>query len=299
MGPLLDKLLATCANVDDVKELFNTYNVPSQDRARIPVMDKSGVSMIVEWYDGEVVFLETDKPFQVATNFTGSKYFGQGKPCWRYNNAIEVVEKSDTFSLTTMIDALDATDVASPASTTVYSFICDLKKGDIYVYNYHDYSESLKFNIHEAETTGRWEYYLRELFPDHSAEYEPFIEEGPARMIKVGYNSNIQVCLMFFNLLRTEYPIAFNREIGINTLSQIGTTLVERGKLEDGITFLERNMKEFPDSARSHFELAEVYLNNGYQEKAITEYKKALAIDPNHMKAKKVVESLLLNNTLR
>jgi hypothetical protein len=54
--------------------------------------------MIVEWFNGEVVFLETEKPYQVATNFVGSKYIGKEKPCRRYNKAVEILENEDTYS---------------------------------------------------------------------------------------------------------------------------------------------------------------------------------------------------------
>ena len=167
MGSLLDRLLAFCADVEDVKEFFNTYNTPNLGRARIPVMDKSGASIIVEWHNGEVVFLETDKAYQVATNFVGSKFIDLEKPCWRYNKAIGFLETKDTFSISILRDALYATHLESDNSRTVYSFICDLKNGDIYIYNYHDYSKYLKFTsvslifqrIH-SNKTGNIEYHI-------------------------------------------------------------------------------------------------------------------------------------------
>lgn len=44
------------------------YSETALDVARIPVMDKTGASMIVERHDGQVVFLEEDEAFQVSTN---------------------------------------------------------------------------------------------------------------------------------------------------------------------------------------------------------------------------------------
>ena len=292
-GSLLDKLLATCADIKEVKEFFNTYNAPNLDRARIPVMDKSGASMIVEWYNGKVVFLETDRSYQIATNFVGSKLLGQEKPCWRYNNAVEILETKDTFSVGIVRETLEATHLENEKSRTVYSFICDLKNGDVYLYNYHDYSKSLKFNLEEEIINGQQEYYLGQLFTDRNPDYEKFIEEGPGKMIERGYTKNNSMALMFYSTLRTHYPKAFKKEIDINVLSQFGMDLVGKGKLEDGITFLERNMLEFPDSARSHFELANVYLKTNNKEKAIAEYKKTLVINPNHKQANQGLENLL------
>ncbi len=294
LAPLLDKLLATCANIEEVKEFFNTYNTPGLDRARIPVMDSSGASMIVEWHNGKVVFLETDKPYQVSTNFIGSKYIGREKPCWRYNKAIEMLQDKETFSINTVRDALDATHVESKFSSTVYSFICDLRKGEVTIYNYYDFSKPIKFNLKEELGKGKNEYYLNNLFPEKNEAYKKFIAEGPANMIEFGYNrGNKMAAMMFFNTLKYNYPGAFNRNIDINALSQLGVRLTEEGKLEDAIMFLEKNMAEFPDSDRVHFELANVYVKADEKEKAIAEYKKTQEINPDHKQANQALENLL------
>lgn len=293
-GSLIDKLLATCANVEEVKDFFNTYNIPALDRARIPVMDKSGASMIVEWYNGEVVFLENDKQYQIATNFVESKYIGDEKPCWRYNKANEMLLDKESFSLNNVRDALDATHQESRYSSTVYSFICDLQEGEIYVYNYYDFSNTVKFNLKEELNKGFHEYFLGKLFSERNEDYEKFITEGPATMIEFGYNRiNKMAALMFYNLLKLNYPNVFNRDIDINALSQLGVALTNDGKLEDAILFLEKNRDEFPDSARVHYELANVYLKSNIKGKAVDEYKETLAIVPNHEQALLALESLL------
>lgn len=174
MGPILDHLLARFATVEEVKEFFRTYNVPALDRTRIPVMDQSGASMVVEWYLGEVVFLEPDLSYQVATNFVGSAYKDKEKPCWRYNNAVEILDRESSFSLETVCDALEASHQENEYSQTVYSFICDLKKGEIHVYNYHDFSRSLAFNLKEEIKKGNQEHYLGQFFTERSPDYSEF-----------------------------------------------------------------------------------------------------------------------------
>jgi len=113
-------------------------------------------------------------------------------------------------------------------------------------------------------------------------------------MIEFGYNRiNKMTAMMFFNMLKFQYPRAFNRNIDINALSQLGVRLTGEGKLEDAIMFLERNIAEFPDSARVHFELADVHIKTNSKEKAIVEYKKTLVINPNHKQANQALENLL------
>jgi len=291
-GSILDRLLSSCANLQDVKEFFNTYNVPNLDRARIPVMDSSGASMIVEWYDGEVVFLETEKPYQIATNFVESKYIDKEKPCWRYNAATDVLDTASRFDTDILCQALDATHLDHETSTTVYSFICDLKSLDIYVYNFHDYSNPVKFNLKE-EIGDKWrELYLGQIFTDPNPAYEQFIIDGPLKMVKRGYNNNMGNAMMFYNILKTNYPAAFNREIDENLLSRFGSILIEEGKLEDGITILENNTSNFPESDRVWFELANAYLQNNDKEKARDAYEKTLEINPEQTKAKEALEAL-------
>lgn len=82
--------------------------------------------------------------------------------------------------------------------------------------------------------------------------------------------------MMFFGILNSQHPIAFNMNIHVGALSHFGVRLTDEGKLEDAIFFLERNMSEYPDFARVHFELANVYLKTNSKEKAIDEFKKTL-----------------------
>jgi len=51
---------------------------------------------------------------------------------------------------------------------------------------------------------------------ERSNEYTNFIKEGPVKMIERGYNQNINIALMFFNVLKTNYPKAFNETIKTN-----------------------------------------------------------------------------------
>jgi len=296
-GSILDYLLARCATVEEVKEFFRTYNVPDLDRARIPVMDRSGASMVVEWYLGEVVFLEPDQSYQVATNFVGSAYTDKEKPGWRYNAAAEVLDREAGYSLETVRDALAASHQANEYSQTVYSFICDLKKGEIHVYNYHDFSRSVTFNLNEEVQKGSQEQYLGQLFPGRSSDYSKFLEDGPVRTVEMGLNRNPYFALIFFSQLKDEYPKAYGLQITVNTLSQVASHLIEGNKPEEALIFLERNATEFPGFARSHFELAQTYQALNQDEKAMEEYQKVLAIEPGHKKALQGLDSLSAGET--
>ena len=292
LGPVIDYILANFKDIEEVKEFFRTYNNPSLNAARIPVMDKSGASMIVEWYDNEVVFLETEEDFQVATNFIGSKYIGKEKPCWRYNRAVELLDKQDTYSANSVMDVLDATHVEGDGSVTLYSFICDLKSGEIYVYNFHDYANPLRLNFNEEIKKGNNLFYLAELFENRSTEYENFIKEAPLFVLERFSGTNRVRASMFYGIMRAEYPDIFNIEIGPEIISGFSSGLFEKGKFDDSIFFLERNARDFPDNPSVHFELAVALQKTNETDRAIEEYKKTLELDPEHAGAKKAINAL-------
>lgn len=282
MGSVLDHLLATCADLEDVKDFFRNYNCPALDVARIPVMDKSGASMIVEWYNGEVVFLESEDDFQISTNFVGSRYIGKEKPCWRYNKAEELLSMESSFSVSTVRDALDATHVEGPGSITIYSFICDLKTGDISVYNFHDFTESRKFNFDEEIKKGHASYYLAELFPGRTSEYEKFILEAPLKMLQRGLRNGRFQANMLYLVFRKNYPEVFKMEIGPEVLNEFASGLNADGRIDDAIFFMEQNSTNFPGDASVHYELGKLYHKSESIEEAIAEYKRTLEIDPGH-----------------
>ena len=292
MGSVLDQLLATCATVEEVKDFFRRYNCPVLDVARIPVMDKTGASMIVEWHNGDVVFLETDANYQIATNFIGSDFIGRPKPCWRYNRADSLLGKQPVLSASSVRDALSATHVEGPGSETLYSFICDLKSGDISVYNFHDFSNALKLNIHDEAVKGRSMYFMSELFPGRSPAYQNFIQEGPLKMMYRGLRSGRQQALMFYNILKTTYPDAFSIQPGPDWLNRLAQKLYQEGRKEDAVFFLERNCIDFPKNPEAHFELGKLYQESDNMDKAVKEFKKVLEIDPGHEGALKALSQI-------
>ena len=58
-GIVIMVVLGTCATCEDVKDFFEEYNVPGLERARFPIADRTGTSMVVEYGRGAVRFVET------------------------------------------------------------------------------------------------------------------------------------------------------------------------------------------------------------------------------------------------
>jgi len=286
---LMDTLLATCADVADVKKFFNTYNVRYLNYARFPVMDRFGNSMVVEWYNKEVTFLENDQHYQVATNFLGSAYVGKEKPCWRYNNAVDVIQKREGFSTTTITTALKSSAQNSIHSITMYSFVCDLKTGDIWIYNFGDFENPVKFNLQEEITKGTKEYHLVDLF-ENNQEYQKFTDNATYESVYYIYReNNVDVALEFYSLVTSLVPKFFDREVDETPLLKLADQLTADSKPEDAIKLLVKNIEKFPTSATSYLKLGRLYQNQGNVKEAKNSFQQALTLDPDNEAAKEAL----------
>ena len=147
-------VLATCASCEDVKPLFSKSNVPALERARFPVADRSGASMVVEYGQGRVQFVKSDTWYQVATNFVMSNVSDGNYPCWRYRAADKMLAESKELSVELIRKILGATHQEGGA-LTVYSNIYDLKNGIVYIYDLRNFEEVVIMNISEELKKGQ------------------------------------------------------------------------------------------------------------------------------------------------
>ena len=291
-GAFFDTHHATCADLDDVKEYFNTYNVPALNNARIPFLDGSGASMVVEWYAGEVVFLESDESYQVATNFIKSGVSDEDVACWRYNNAINVVKNAPGASVEVVRDALKAAHQNFDYSKTVYSFICDLKAGDIYVYNYFDFDTPIVYNLHEEIIDGYKEYYLGSEF-EHTKKYKKYLRSGIADMVEFGYRrNNLGVALFFYDLHKEKYVSEFGINVKPSDLSGLACEIMEEGYSDRALVLFERNTVEFPENFKVHFAYAKALEEAGKNDEAIAAYNRSLEIRSWCLRAKRAIRRL-------
>ena len=162
-GIVIMVVLGTCATCEDVKDFFENHNVPGLERARFPVADRTGKSMVVEYGRGAVRFVETDKWYQIATNFVMSNINSGNYPCWRYREADAVLSSAEELSFGLIRNALSKTSQEG-RSLTVYSNIYDLKKGIIYTYLLGNFEEAIVLNLDEELEKGQRRLELASLF---------------------------------------------------------------------------------------------------------------------------------------
>jgi hypothetical protein len=164
-GIVIAYVLSKCATVSDVKDFFLKYNVPGLERARFPVADRNGDSMVVEYGQGRVQFVEREGDYQIATNFVFTNVKNNDYPCRRYKTADRILASADGLDIALIRNVLDATHQEG-RSTTVYSNIFDLKNSKIYIYNVHNFSEAVTLDFKEELAKGKKTIDLPSLFTE-------------------------------------------------------------------------------------------------------------------------------------
>lgn len=168
-GPMIDTMMAKCANVEDVLDMFSKYNLDWMEKAQIFVVDKSGASAI---FEGDEV-IRKNVSYQVVTNFRQSKIPKNQRPCsWptygcsRYKKTEKMLLEIDRPTVAQFRDILKATHRSSHniISTTQYSNIYDLSNGVVYLYYLHDFENEIVFKLSQELKKGRHYFDIPSLF---------------------------------------------------------------------------------------------------------------------------------------
>jgi len=297
-GNLEAYLLAHCATVDDVIAFFNEYNVGILSRGKSVAADKNGNSVVVECSKGKVQFLRRSGNYQISTNFVQSNYQPGSYPCHRYNLAEKIFSGSDNYSVDLIRRILSAThfDGYRGTSITLYSYICDLGKGDVYIYNFHNFEDVVKLNIHQELKKGKKAYSIVSLFP-----YETFAEKVfKERVTKPSSNVLMEViteqgvdkAIERFQEMKTEFRKVYKYDYSEEQINILGYNLLRMKKLDDAIEVFKLNVTEHPESSNVYDSMGEAYMARGDKVLAIKNYTKSLELDPKNTNAVKMLKEL-------
>jgi len=165
-------MLESCKNVSEAIQLFNSSRFDTSISYQLLVADRNGDAVVfAPGADGEWHFLLKDsEEYLVVTNFnleTNPDYTG----CIRYNTATNMLEDMGlNLSIEYFTEILEA--VHNPpggGSETIYSNICDLVNGDIYLFYMNDYSSFVQFDLEEELELGSHLYKIENLFPEETS----------------------------------------------------------------------------------------------------------------------------------
>ncbi|MGA9348432.1 MAG: C45 family peptidase [Anaerolineae bacterium] len=130
---VIRKMLDHASNVDEALAILQSYNVDFTGGPPLHylIADSSGRSVLVEFYQSEMVIMPNETPWHLATNFlrasAGESAEGQ---CWRYDKISQRLTEAEG-----QLTAQDALDLLSQVSQegTQWSVVYGMSTGDVNV----------------------------------------------------------------------------------------------------------------------------------------------------------------------
>jgi tetratricopeptide (TPR) repeat protein len=294
-GSVTDRVLALCATVEDAIRLCDKYNIPGLDTARFPIADRTGASVVVEYGRGKVQYVRKTGPYQIATNFVISNLKSGVYPCRRYSIADKMLKNAREISLDLVRAVLSATH-AEGQYPTVYSNICDLRNGLLYLYNFHDFEQVVAFDLAEELKKGAKTYDLPSLFPvKTNAAYIFALERTlPAaeELFKMVESRGMTKALERFFQMKALSRTVYRFDISEREINLLGYRLLTAGRTEEAIEFFKLNVSEHPQSWNTYDSLGEAYLKQGNKALAMESYRRSLELNPKNASGLEALKKL-------
>jgi tetratricopeptide (TPR) repeat protein len=294
-GSLICKAMEECSTVEEVLRLFTEYNCEGQWNGQYLVGDRFGNSAIIEPF----TFIRKTRKYQVVTNFFQSKIDPENSDDSRYRLASGLFEQSDKISIDLFRHILNDThaeEYGGSWNVTLYSNICNLVSGDIYIYNFHNYDNEVKLNIHDELKKGRHTYLISSLFPYETHAARQFKNTRVAYMLyeKAVQNgvSGEDGAIAFYRDVNSQEDTLTKYSLGEEHLNSVGYALLRQNKVNEAIELFTFMVEEFPQSANAWDSRGEAYMKAGNKELAIENYKKSLELNPDNDNAKRMIEQL-------
>lgn len=157
-GSLFLDILGQCRNVPEALEFLQTHDYPFSSQALLA--DAEGNSVIIN--AGSKV--KKTGHYQISTNFNVCQLATKQYSCGRYDIADQMLSQAQTISVPFFRQILSLTHQEG-GDPTQYSMICDLKRGIVSVYLYHNYEQAYQIDIKRELQKG----YRVENLADHFA----------------------------------------------------------------------------------------------------------------------------------
>ncbi|MFC2164659.1 tetratricopeptide repeat protein [Acidobacteriota bacterium] len=289
---LVMMIMEECATVEDVVELMSKYNLEGLNNGQGHFADKTGAAAVIgPDKNGDMFVVRKKGIFQVSTNFSlaNPEFGGYNYPCPRYNIATEMLESMEDLTVERFRAILSAVH-SEGSSPTVYSTICDLTDGDIYIYNFHNFEEEVKFHLEDELSKGEQTYTITELFSRKTNAQIRFEESQEKQLstvlLKAIDDKGIKSAIKEFHKSKEEYS-KIPGQLGMLTF-----LLSIRGQMDDALAICKLCAKEFPTLPSAHKALGDLYSQTGDKKQAIKSYKKTLKLNPENTEVGALIEEL-------
>jgi predicted choloylglycine hydrolase len=287
-------ILAHCATVDDAIAFFKKYSV-FLGGGKFVIADAQGDSIVVEWANGKDQIIRRSGFYQISTNIPQWNIVPGKVSDDRYNIAERVILNKNEVSIAAMRAVLAATH-KEWSYPTIYSYICDLKKLRVYVYNFHNFEEAYEFDLREELKKGKKSHDLPALFgvktfADVSHEMNATklgIIELRQKIAECGLENTIS----WYQEVKDKHLKLYSYSFFEGLVQELGLDLLNENKMAEAIAVFRFNAHAYPASADVWEQLGDAYMKASNQKLAIENFEKSLQLNPQNAKLKKKLEQL-------
>ena len=282
IGDALKWVMQTMESVEEVQSYLQTINLTILENGQLVFVDKSGSYLVIE---GDEMFMgdEAEKTF---SNF----YYSQiesldevGLPY--FQNGQSFINKTTSESTLDYCSEAMAQFSQSNLVPTQYTTVYDLSTLTVRVYLFHDYTNSVEFNLSEELQKGDHRTMIAELFPATSFGYQHYAKyndtEHPTQLIEA-FLEDKEVTEQILLESGFDYIIT---ELGQEWLNQIKNP-------EAAIKVFQYGLELMPSSVGLHNSLGEAYFMNEDWDQARITYTKSLVLDPENQDAVEMLEKI-------
>ncbi len=158
-GALMQRVIESCASVDEAMILFNAYYCEDQYKAQYLVGDAHARAIIVE---GDSI-LPLSGNHMILTNFYHSHPELGGYPCDRYRTASEMIRAGNDFT-PYLVGSILASTHQEGRYPTQYSQIYDLGNQIFYLFYHYNYEEYILIDLNKELNKGDRSFAIPGLF---------------------------------------------------------------------------------------------------------------------------------------
>ncbi len=173
----VDKLMQEYSTVEEVIEFIDSHNLFFLNYilafGQIFVADQTGDAVIIEGDD----LIRINGDYQICTNFLQSNPSLGNYPCWRYKYLTSAFENDTTLSVPRFTSLLEYVQIYPQ-----YSWIFNPNNLSLNVYHFHDFDQSIHFDLNQEFTKDAHSFELASLFEpnDNTAPEKPDTPTGPS-----------------------------------------------------------------------------------------------------------------------
>ena len=144
---IIREILDHARDVDEALALFETYNIDMQGGPDLHylVADRSGRSLLIEFFRGQMTVTPNEQPWHLATNFvTAAAPTASEVGCWRYNGMESTLSQEGG-----RLDSAAALELLSQVSqsNTQWSVVYGLSTGQVQVSMGRQYENPYAFHL--------------------------------------------------------------------------------------------------------------------------------------------------------